>query len=350
MQDNLGSPPDPPPGVAPVRGPRTLKWIIIGGLFLIIAAASNWIPIPIFYEYKPGPVRDVEELVEIDDAETYSSEGQLLLTTVNVDIEVTLADWVLAIFDPDTTVVLKEDVMQGQTLEELERQQTLEMEASKQHAIEVALSELGIASPKGKGARIVSILRDSPADGLIEPDDVIVAINGQDVSTTCEVGRLIDQTDVGDPIEVTVERDGAKKILQLETGENPESPTTSYIGVSMEEIGYKFDPGFDIEFETGEIAGPSAGLMFSLALYDKLTPDDLTDGREIAGTGTIECDGGVGAIGGVEQKVAAAEAQGAEIFLAPAGNAEAADTAADEMEVVSISRFEDAVEYLEGLE
>jgi Lon-like protease len=350
MMLSLLSPPDPPPGVDPVRGPRGFKWIIIGGIFLIIIAASNWIPIPIFWAYQPGPVRDVEDLVKIDETETYSSEGRLMLTTVNVDIDVTLAEWVLALFDPDKTVVLKEDVTGGQSLQDLERQQRLEMDASKQHAIEVALSELGIATPKGDGARVVSILRNSPADGELETDDVIVEIDGKKASTTCDVGRLIDSVEIGTPIDVTIDRDGEERTYELTTGKNPQDPTTSYIGVAMEEVGYTFDPGFEIEFETGEIAGPSAGLMFSLALYDKLTPDDLTHGREIAGTGTIACDGGVGSIGGIEQKIAGAEAQGAEIFLAPAGNAQAAEQAADEIQVVSVSRFDDAVEYLEGLE
>lgn len=350
MQDNLGAPPDPTPGVGPVRGPRTLRWIIFGGVILILIASSNWIPLPIFWLNKPGPVRDVEQLVEIDETQTYSSEGRLLLTTVNVDVDVTLADWAVGVFDPDTAVVLKEDVTQGQSLEEITRQAELDMEASKQHAIEVALSELGIAEPEGDGARIISTLRESPADSKIQPDDVIVAINGQKVSTTCEVGRLIDETGIGEELEISVERNGEKRVIELTTGENPQVPETPYIGVSMEEINYKFDPGFDVEIKTGEIAGPSAGLMFTLALYDKLTPDDLTDGRDIAGTGTIACDGEVGPIGGIEQKIAAAEQHEAEVFLAPAANFDAAEGAADEIEVVSISRFDDAVEYLEGLE
>jgi PDZ domain-containing protein len=118
----------------------------------------------------------------------------------------------------------------------------------------------------------------------------------------------------------------------------------------MESVNYRFDPGFKIEFETGEIAGPSAGLMFSLALYDRLTPDDLTAGRKIAGTGTIECDGGVGPIGGIEQKVAGAQARGAEIFLAPQANSASAQAVADDIEVVPISTFGDAITYLEGLQ
>jgi len=107
----------------------------------------------------------------------------------------------------------------------------------------------------------------------------------------------------------------------------------------------------DIEFGPGEGAGASAGLRFALQIYDRLTLDDLTNGRQIAGTGEIGCDGGVGPIGGVEQKVAGAAREGAEIFLAPTLNAEAARAAAgDDIQIVSISTFSDAVEFLEGLD
>ncbi len=117
----------------------------------------------------------------------------------------------------------------------------------------------------------------------------------------------------------------------------------------MDDVNRKFDPGFDISFDTGKIGGPSGGLMMTLALYDQLTPDDLTGGRKVAGTGTIGCDGGVGPIGGIEQKIAGAEEAGAEIFLAPAGNAAAAERVAEDIEVVSVATFDDALRYLEGL-
>lgn len=350
MEDNLGIPPEPPRGVEPVRAPKGTKRIVLLILVLIIAAASNWIPLPIFYAYQPGPVRDVEGLVEIEDAQTYSSEGRLLLTTVNVNPDVTLRDWVLAMFDPDVTIVLEEEVTGGGSLQDLERQQREEMAASKRHAKEVALSALGIAQPSGEGARIQGTVNGSPASGRLHEDDVIVEVNGEPVETTCEVGRLIDETEVGAEIELTVERNGERRKVSLQTDNNPQDAESSYVGIFMEEIRYRFDPGFDVEIKTGQIAGPSAGLMFALALYDRLTPDDLTHGQDIAGTGTVACDGGVGPIGGIEQKVAGAEAHGAEVFLAPQGNASAAEEAADDMEVVAVSNFDDAVEYLEGLE
>jgi PDZ domain-containing protein len=163
------------------------------------------------------------------------------------------------------------------------------------------------------------------------------------------VGRSVDAVDLGDEITIVFRREGKERTVSFKTIANPEDPTSSFLGIAMEPVNYRFDAGVEVEFATGEIAGPSAGLMFSLALYDRLTPEDLTSGRRIAGTGTIACDGGVGPIGGIEQKVAGAQHKGAEIFLAPQANVAAAKAVADDIDIVPISTFDDAVEYLEGL-
>jgi Lon-like protease len=346
----LGQPPPPPPGVEPVKGPRLVRWVIAALLTLVFIVASNYIPLPFFYAYLPGPIRDVEELVDVSEAQTYSSEGKLYLTTVSLDDEVSVADWFRAVVDPDVAIVMKEDVTQGVSLSELEEQQKAEMDASKQHAQEVALSALGLAEPKGDGARVSDTIPDSPAEGVLRRGDVIVAVNGEPVGTTCEVGRAVDSVEIGEPVDVTVQRDGERETFTIETESNPQDPSTPFVGIFMTDVNYRFDPGFTVDFETGQIAGPSAGLMFSLALYDQLTPDDLTAGREIAGTGTIQCDGGIGPIGGIEQKIAAAEGIGASIFLAPKANFDDAEAVADDIEVVSVSNFDDAVRYLEDLE
>jgi PDZ domain-containing secreted protein len=107
------------------------------------------------------------------------------------------------------------------------------------------------------------------------------------------------------------------------------------------------EPEVEADFSTGKIAGPSAGLVLSLALYDRLTPDDLTAGRRIAGTGTIGCSGRVSPVGGVEQKVAAAAGVGADVFLVPARNAAEARAAAGDIEILPVRSFADALGLLE---
>jgi PDZ domain-containing protein len=269
---------------------------------------------------------------------------------VNVDPQVTLWEMVAIGFDPDRVVVMRDAVTGGRSLDQLIEMQRDEMQASKQHATEVALAALGFGEPEGKGARVVDTLRNFGAHGVLEEGDVIVTVDGEDVDTTCDVGRLVDRHEIGDTVELVVRRDGERRAFRIETRASERDPGTPLLGVEMEDVGYEFDPGVDVDFQTGKIGGPSAGLMMTLALYDKLTPDDLTGGRRIAGTGTIACDGGVGPIGGVEQKVAGAEQEGAAIFLSPQANLDAAERAADDIEVVAVSNFDDAREYLENLE
>jgi PDZ domain-containing protein len=131
----------------------------------------------------------------------------------------------------------------------------------------------------------------------------------------------------------------------------PAKPGTSpHLGITIESAGMTYKLPFPVKIEPQKIVGgPSAGLMFTLTLYNRLTPDDLTGGRKIAGTGTINLDGTVGPIGGVEQKVAAAEAAGAEYFLSPPENYAAAAAVARTIKVFQVDTAEQAVAFLKSL-
>jgi PDZ domain-containing protein len=339
-----------PPGQKPVKGLQLWRPLVGLGLVVGLGVAAFEVPIPIFYAYLPGPVRDVERLVEVEGADTYSSEGQLYLTTVSVDVEVTFVDWVSSLVDPHRMIVMKEDVTGGRSLEEVEQQNRIDMQASKHDAEAVALSALGLAAPTGDGVRIDRAVPGSPAQDVFQKDDEIFEVDGVRTLTTCQVGAEIDKHEPGERLFFTIKRDGERRTVSVEAAPNPEDPEAPFIGIEMRDVNFEFDPGLEIDFRTGRIAGPSAGLMFALALYDRLTPEDLTGGRAIAGTGEIACDGGVGAIGGIGQKVAGAEAEGAEVFLAPAGNIEEARAVADDIQVIAVSNFQEALESLEGLE
>ncbi len=339
--------------LAPPAEDRLVKWrrvaIALGAGLVVVVAFT--VPIPAIYAFLPGPARDVERLVEISNERTYSSEGKLYLTTVLVDTQVTLAEWVETAIDPNKAIVLKRDFApEGVSLEELDRRQRDEISDSKRHAQEVALSALGYGRPTGSGAQVEQTEPGEPAYGVLEPGDVILTVDGRRVETSCDVGSAVAHHAVGETVSLRVKRDGEVLSLSLRTADDPADPRAPFLGVAMSDVDYEFDPGVDAKFRTGAIGGPSAGLMFSLALYDRLTSDDLTGARSIAGTGSIGCDGGVGPIGGVEQKVAGAELRGADVFLAPVANAEAARRAADEMDVVAVSSFDEAVKYLEDLE
>lgn len=324
------------------------RWVITGVVVVALAAAAVFVPIPVVYLYVPGPVRDAEDLIEISDSETFSSEGSLYMTTVSVDTSVSLVEMVIAGVNPAQQVIMKDDLTQGRSLDDVRVEQRREMDESQESARLVALTELGRDRPKGEGARVVTTITGAPADGVLLADDVIIAVDGQPTMTTCEVGNLIDSKETGDTVSITVERNGREQTFDIEVQENPFDGSPAFVGIQMQTVNFSFEPGVKVDFKTGQIAGPSAGLMLALALYDQLTPADLTDGREIAGTGTLACDGSVGPIGGIQQKVAGARATGAEVFLAPIDNYDEALEVAGGIEVVPIRTFDDALEYLQG--
>lgn len=349
LENEQWAQPDPP-GARPVRALPVLRYIVVAVLVVGLAAAAIFVPIPVIFLYLPGPVRDVERLVQASEAKTYSSEGTLLMTTVSVDTRVTFVELVIAWLRPAQEVVMREQVTGGKSLEDLRDEQAEQMRISQNSAKQVALGELGYGRPTGKGARVISTIVDSPAAEGLREGDVIVAIDGQTVATTCDVGAAIDSHEIGDTITITYERDGRRRTFRTELTQVPEYGPGPFLGVHMDTIDFSFEPGVEVSFDTGRIAGPSAGLMLALALYDQLTPEDLTAGHQIAGTGTLECDGEVAAIGGIQQKVAGAEAKGAEFFLAPVANVDEAREVANGIEIVPIARFSDALEYLSGLE
>jgi PDZ domain-containing protein len=272
------------------------------------------------------------------------------MTTVSVDIDVTFVELVIAALLPDQVVVMKDDVTGGRSLDELKAEQEAEMDSSQAFARQVALSELGLGSPTGDGARVVETITGAPADGVLLPDDIIIAIDDETIDTTCDVDQVLGRHGTGDEIRITVKREGQERSFAIELVPNPYDASPGFMGVRMRTVNFEFDPGVTIDYKTGRIAGPSAGLMLALATYDLLTPEDLTAGHEIAGTGTIECGGGVGPIGGIQQKVAGARAKGADIFLAPLANVEEARAVADGIEIVPIGTFSEAIEYLGSLD
>jgi Lon-like protease len=339
-----------PPGVKPVSGLHPWRYVIAGVVVIGLALAAFLVSLPMYYVYLPGPARDVETLVEITGAKTYSSEGSLFLTTVTIDTEVTFFELVQAGLDSQKAVVDAAAVNQGASLDQLRDQQNEEMRQSKLAARVVALGALGLGRPTGDGAEIVETLEGAPADGVLRPGDVIVGVQGRDVQTTCDVSSIMRTVEPGERVTVTYTRDEERDTADdIEAARN-EQDGSALIGVRMTDVNFEFEPDVHARFETGAIGGPSAGLMFALGLYDRLTPDDLTGGRRIAGTGTIRCDGSVGPIGGVEEKIAGAEREGAELFLSPIADAEAAEKAAKDLTVVPVATFADAVEYLESHE
>lgn len=219
----------------------------------------------------------------------------------------------------------------------------------------MALTELGFeATLTGTGALVAGIVDDSPAVGLLQAGDVIVAMNGSPVQLASEIVAEVGQLAPGDQIALGVLRPGdggpVETDVTLTLGVNPDDEERAFIGIFVETADLDAQFPINVTIDSRNIGGPSAGLMYSLGIVNLLTPGDITKGHVIAGTGTIEFDGRVGPIGGVRQKVYAARDFGAEYVLVPAANYDDALTAAgDDIQVVSIEDFAAALDFLDTL-
>jgi PDZ domain-containing protein len=183
---------------------------------------------------------------------------------------------------------------------------------SQQDAIAAALVELGYDFPRE--VTVAGIVEDSPAVGILEEGDVIAEVNGEPVNSVDELRAAVRDNGADAPAELSIVRDGAPLTVQV-TPVDRDGSVVLGVGVRM---AYEFP--IDVELQLDNVGGPSAGMMFALGIVDKLTPGAMTGGEIIAGTGTIDSAGEVGAIGGIRQKLWGAEGAGADWFLAPASN------------------------------
>jgi PDZ domain-containing protein len=294
-------------------------------LGLVVAAAV--MPLP-FAVYAPGETVDVlakgqddAEIIQVTGHETYRDDGELRMTTVLVtapETDKTLLDLMGSWFDPDEAVY-PYDAVHGEvtTDEENQIEGEVQMIASQDSAIAVAQRELGLDVDPLPG--VAHVNADEPADGVLQTRDLFLEVGGERVRTAEEVKTAIGSASPGEPLDMVVLRGGERTEVTVTPEQGEDGPV----------VGIFLGTGFRFPFEvkvniSPAIGGPSAGLMFALAIYDTLTPGSLTDGEVVAGTGEISPEGEVGPIGGIQQKVVGARESGAELFLVPAANCEEA--------------------------
>jgi Lon-like protease len=312
-----------------------------------IAAAfvGGFVPLP-YYSLGPGPAREVQPLLSVDGPPVYQSAGRLIMTTVEFR-QVTGVGALLTWLDPDRTLVERERLFpEGETDQQEQRRSISQMDQSKIDATSVVLRELeGYPRKHGDGSLIRQTVPGCSADGRLYPGDLVVEIDGHDVSDAGDARRWIEAAPPGEPLSFTVRPLGEAAEQRVRLVRRPcAGSKRPLVGVVMID-----NFPFDVEIQSGDVGGPSAGLMWALGLYDVLTPGDLTGGRTIAGTGTISERGAVGAIGGIEEKVLGAADAGAQELLVPADDMPAARAAAvPGVRLVSVSSFDDAVSFLEA--
>ncbi|MCA1782373.1 MAG: PDZ domain-containing protein [Dermatophilaceae bacterium] len=323
----------------------------LAGMVLAIVLAQVTLPYAIM---TPGPVTntlgevgDGTPLIAVEGAPTYPTDGELNFTTVRVGggpgNETTIVDYLSAVFSSEATILPVEQVFpRGATRTEIRDENEAEMVGSQQEAAAVALSALGYAVRET--VTIVEVDESSAFLDLLQGGDVVVGVNEVPTDGADAIRAEVAKVPVGEPVSVSVLRDGAEATVE---GSTIEAGGRSVLGIYLSRA---FDSDVDITITAGEVGGPSAGMMFALGVYDVLTEGSLTGGREISGTGTITVDGQVGPIGGIVQKVVGAKDDGSEYFLAPPGNcAELDGRVPGDIEVFAVATFEDALAAVEGI-
>ncbi len=333
----------------PSRGTVAAFLAVFAGLLLGAAGTLVHLPYAIMM---PGPASNVlgqetrtdgqkVDLIAISGQRTYPTTGALDFTTVRVNggpgYPVNVWDVLGAWVDPTQDVYPVDALFPPQqSAQDVEAENTAEMVDSQQEAAAVALRKLGYSVPER--IKIAQVSKTAPSGELLKPGDVLTSVGGVAVTTADSVRQAIQKVSPGQPVQVVVQRGGAAVTLDAVTGSASDGRTV--LGVVL---GVDFTFPFTVKIDVGSVGGPSAGLMFSLGIYDKLTDGALTGGRTIAGTGTIDAAGNVGPIGGIQQKMAGAQRSGASYFLAPAGNCdEVRGNIPSGLTVVKVATFDDA--------
>ncbi len=320
-------------------------------IVILLAMASSIVPTDSGLE-APGVALGVESMVQVPPDHAHPVAGSFILTTVIQQTPITAGEWVYARLDPRLRIVPPAQIVPPNTTPQEQARQGFRMlDESETTAVIVGMRLAGFHVPAaGKGAAVDSVLPQSPSQSVLQPGDIITAVNGQPVQTTADLIRLIGLEQAGDKVQLQVVRAGARHTLSVGLMPPAAPGGSPRLGITVESAGLDYSLPFPVKIVPEKIVGgPSAGLMFTLAVYNALTPADLTEGRRIAGTGTISVDGSVGPIGGVEQKVAAAESAGASYFLSPVDNYAAARSVARSIKVVEIANAQQAIQFLAGL-
>jgi PDZ domain-containing protein len=356
-------PPVEPPAAPPPRRHTVLAVVVstVGVLLAVVAVAGFLIHLP-YVIISPGSATPLDaSVVQIDGAPTYAHTASVQFLTVRVstsdpNLWRVVASWL----DPDRDVVKRKAVVGCLSDAQNQAFNTELMDQSQNDAKYVALTRLGYqvkADPVQ--IRIVEVCHDAPAHDKLVPSDRVLAVDGHDVTRVKEVGSLVQAHRPGDKVAITYERDGTTRTATIVAGKaSPDrracvaaqGSTTGItcLGITSQEfVTYQFP--IDISINTQRVGGPSAGLAFTLAIIDDLTPGSLTGGKSVAVTGAIAPDGTVGEVGGVEQKAITARTNGVQLMIVPKPEVADARRGAGKVRVVGVENVDQALAALRAV-
>ena len=298
----------------------------------------------------PGPPYQWD--IDYGDTEYYDFDGNLFQLTVRRD-EASALIYLWSYVDNSLDLYPREVILpKGVTPQELSEISIQNMKTSENVAIAVALKNLNYdIDSKGDGVLVVGILDDSPVKGKLLKGDLLTTINDEQIFSASEFIATLRKYDIGETVTIGLTRDidGIDTEISISTEliEHIEYSNEPMVGFLATTVNERFDFPFEIDIKTGNVGGPSAGLMMALNVYNNLIPNDITNSLIIAGTGTIEIDGSVGPVGGIRQKVIAAKRAGSELILVPTANyEEASPLSTDDTAIVAVDSFEEALKVI----
>jgi PDZ domain-containing protein len=315
----------------------------VGVLALIgLVFALNFYRLPVV-ALSPGPMEDVLARLKVEGSRVYDSEGKLYLTSVGVDDNVRFFEALLDMANRDVELVPRAQLYPDQRdSSEIDRENAALMDRSKETATVVALREVGY-DIEPSGVEVTQVVSGAPADGKLRPGDKIVEVDGRAVAGIEAVRKAITSHQVGERVGFRVARGKSEETVSVRVEEVDRQPR---VGILLRDLFPELPVKVTIETRRN-ISGPSAGLMFTLSIIDKLTAEDLTGGRRIAGTGAIDLDGEVTPVGGVPEKLVSVDRQGVTTFLIPAGNcASVRGRVPDGLRLVKVSTIKEALRFL----
>lgn len=305
-----------------------IGWLILG-LIPVAILGSSFVPAD-YVIHQPGVVHDVlgtisvdgnpTPIIDIPAAQTYPTTGALDMLTVTAygdpEYPVSWLSVAQAWLDPSQSIVPMDVAYpDGLTGNESREQNARLMKQSQDAAVAAALSATGIEYTTT--VWVAGVTEGGPSVDLLEEGDHISAVNGTPVADGLSLRERIAESGADVPLTITVTRGGEAVEIPITPVMSTGDDARPIIGIETET---RFEFPFEVSIELGNIGGPSAGQIFALAIIDKLTPGALIGDLAVAGTGTVSTTGAVGPIGGITQKLYAAERAGAKVFLAPLSN------------------------------
>lgn len=316
-------------------------------LFGIVFMATILYPLP-YYIYTGGGTINVKDKIHIENKETKGDFNLCYVEQINANIPTFLLSKLLSNWDS----VSKEEVSLNdkEDIKDIYKRDKIYLEEANQNAIFVAYKKAGKSvNILDKHLYIIYLEEDSDTDLKIGDD--ILEIDGSKIDSLTDISKILDSYEVGSKLNIKVKRNGKEMMKYAIVHEKDDR---KLIGIALTSIyDYEVDPKITFTFSNSE-SGPSGGFMVTLAIYNQLIDNDISNGLKIAGTGTIDIEGNVGSIGGVKYKLKGAVDSKSDIFLVPAGeNYEEAikyqKTYHYDIKIIGISTFEEAIEKLESM-